>query len=496
MSGFTIGAAVIGVAGSVYSANKAGKASKAANQTAQQDLAFQRERYGDAQRYMNNASRSGNMAFRAGMSNMMNNAPGQITGSHATASMASASMATASQGQHYSGKHFDAQSVDARSFDMKSFDAEAKNYDAAQAGYQEVDMSGFLESFKEAMADNTQGLEAFQRRYGPIMDNVAEGIIKVSQERLSAMGRQQLTADAETLRKNFQHQMGVSGLARSGITVEAESRMAMDTAEQARNIDLNSHAQSQQLQAQGVNTLNSMEGIQQGILGRREQIAMTRGQGQYMGAAQDAQNATNTSHLNSQMTNAQRAYWAQAQTQVNMQNANLQTQASSQNAAQKTQVNMQNANNRTNVNLSNAQSKTNVSMTNAASRTNVSMGNAQMRTSVSQGNAANATNVSMQNASSQTQVGMHNAGVDNQVSMYNNSNNINHNNNISQAWMNRYQMDKGAANSFYAGVQAPNASNAINAQTAQAQGWNQQAAGFAGAAGTFAAKAWDTYNKE
>ncbi len=158
-----------------------------------------------------------------------------------------------------------------------------------------VDFSGFLNSFSDAMVTNGEALETFNRRYGPIMDNVAEGIENVSQARLSASGREQMSLDMETMGNQFKSQMAASGMGRSGMAVETEQRMAMQAMEQGRAIDIAAYEQAGVLQAQGVNTLNSMENQRQGIYQRSENIDQNKGQGLLQGAMTNASNATNAS---------------------------------------------------------------------------------------------------------------------------------------------------------------------------------------------------------
>jgi len=315
-----VGAAAVGT---IYSSKQASKASDKASQAAQQQLAWDKEQYNEAKTYLDREGRAANAMWSRGM-NVLNRSP-----SLATASFGTASMATA----------YDAQSYDMKAYQAKAFEAE---------------LDGFLQSFKEASETNDLSLSDFNRRYGNIMDNLETSILNVEQSRLSASGREQLMLDADTMKANFRQQMAKTGLTRSGITSEMEKRMAMDTQREARAIDVNSYAQSNQLQAQGTQALNSVFGIGQNIAMRDEMLSQNKASGLLAAAMQN-------SHL---------------QTNVSQQNANLQTQASAQNAQ-----------NRTNVSLANAANKTNVSRTNATNATNVSMGN-----------AANATNISAQNA--------------------------------------------------------------------------------------------------
>lgn len=176
---------------------------------------------------------------------------------------------------------------------------------------EEVDFSEFLLSFEEAINTNEQALTEFNRRYGSIMDNVADSISQISADKIAAQGREQLSLDAETIRNQFTEQMASSGIGRSGMSTEMEMRVQADVAEQARAIDVNSEFQANDLRNSGVQMLNSMEGLQQGIYQRGENIYQNQAAGQLQGAITDANNLT----------------------QVNMQNA-----------ANKTNVSMANAN--------------------------------------------------------------------------------------------------------------------------------------------------------
>jgi len=149
--------------------------------------------------------------------------------------------------------------------------------DAAQNQMQSYydDMMG---NFNDMSINNEQAVSEFSRRYGPIMDNVKQGIMDVSQARLASGGREQLSMDMETLGKTFDNSMAKRGLARSGLSIEADQRMQAETAQQARAIDVNSYAQAQQLQGQGIQQLNSMNNIYSGLQQQRQGIMGQKGQ--------------------------------------------------------------------------------------------------------------------------------------------------------------------------------------------------------------------------
>ncbi len=163
------------------------------------------------------------------------------------------------------------------------------------ANASKVDFSGFLSSFQAAMVNNEEALETFNRRYGSIMDNVVEGINNVSQARLSSGGREQLSLDMETMGDQFKSQMAASGMGRSGMAVDMEQRMAMEALQQGRAIDIAAYEQAGTLQAMGINSLNSMENMRQGIYQRGENIQQNQGQGMLQGATTDASNRTSAS---------------------------------------------------------------------------------------------------------------------------------------------------------------------------------------------------------
>ena len=297
MGGFMIGAAVIGAAGAVYSSNKASKSADKATAAAGEQLDWERDKHAQAEGVLSLEN-----AFSQGHYQM---AVGHVE--YGMGNLATAHLGTASE--------------------SKSMDAKAVL----------ADMDSFIDKFKEALGDNSEAMSTFERRYGPIMDNVADGIMNVSQERLSASGREQLSLDRNTIMKDMNQKLATSGITRSGINVEMSDRMNMDFAKQSRKIDVDSYSQAQGLQAQGAQTLNGMYGIGENIRGRREQINTVFGQGMLQGETANAQLATNT----------------------NVGNANRWTQNNQFNAAQKTSVSMQNAATQTNVSQVNAGIKNN-----------------------------------------------------------------------------------------------------------------------------------------
>ena len=214
---------------------------------------------------------------------------------------------------------------------------------ASSATASEVDFTEFISMFDKAIGENNTALTEFNRRYGSIMDNVADSVASITAESIAVAGREQLSFDAGTIRNDFTQQLAASGMGLSGMSQEMEMRIQADMAVQARSIDVNAEYQANDLRNQGVQTLNSMENIQQGIYARSENLYQNEASGLLQGAITDANNLTNTS-------------------------------------------------------LTNATNSTNVSMANAANATNVSMANAQNATNVSIGNATNSTNVSMANA--------------------------------------------------------------------------------------------------
>jgi len=150
----------------------------------------------------------------------------------------------------------------------------AGEYEKAMGEY----FDGFLDSFAPMLAENEGAMMDFQRRYGPLMDNVTEGIKTVSATNLAAQGREQLSLDMETLTGNMNASMASRNLGRSGISVESERRLASDAAQQARSIDVNSQQQAMQLQGQGIQTLNSMQNMEQGLKDQRLGIMGSQGQ--------------------------------------------------------------------------------------------------------------------------------------------------------------------------------------------------------------------------
>lgn len=388
---------------SAYSSSKSSsKSSDQAQQMSQDQLNWQMEQYGNSQTYLADLGVQGEAAWETGIAHLSSPLEQMIaqnyTAAHATASMATASMA--------------------QSYDMEAFKSEAFR----------VEMEGFLGAFKEASDSQEFSMEAFTRRYGNIMDNLEESILSVERSRFAASGREQLMVDADTMKANFRQALAQAGMTRSGVTVEAEKRMDMDIARQARAIDVNSYAQAGALQAQGVNSLNQVVGLGENIAARGEQIAQNKAHAMFQSASQNA---------------AQK-------TAVSQQWASLQTQASAQNAQNATNVSMLNANNKTQVSMANASNATNVSMFNAGATNNASQFNA------SANNAASMYNVSAANQQQQV---------------------------LGGAYLSKWNAYKGAENSFYSGVQAPSWDNSINAANTASQNAASSAAGYAQAGG-------------
>jgi len=298
-----IGSMIIGGIGSANAASKQARAQ--ANQ-----LAWEKEQYQESKDWFTDGAQEG---YDQAVDTLKFGAGG----------CAAAALATA---------------YDAQSYDMKSFMSEAYK----------TELDGFIEAFKDAENMNNLSMDTFNRRYGQVMDNVRQSILDVSQERLAASGREQLSLDAKTLAQNFDQEMIRKNMNRSGISVEMENRMTMEVSKQARAIDVNSYAQANQMQAQGVQALNSMTAQEQQIAQRGENIQQNKAQG---------------------ILNAK------------MQDANLLTQTSNSNAARQQQASQINATNRTNVSMTNASNRTNVSMTNATNKTNVAMNNARIASS-------------------------------------------------------------------------------------------------------------------
>ena len=309
-----LGSAVIGAVGSANAANAQSKAN--ANQ-----IAWEQEQYQNAQDHF------------AGRGSAYDDAVATLGGSFGTSSGCSGAAL--------------AQAYDAKSYDMKAFMSEAYK----------VELDGFLEAFKDAETVNNWSMDKFSRRYGSIMDNVKQNILDVSQKRLAASGREQLALDAKTLGQNFDQEMVKKGMARSGMSVEMEGRMQMEVNKQARAIDVNSYDQANQLQAQGVQALNSMTGIEQQIMQRGEQMHQNKAQGLLQAGMQDASMLTN----------------------VSMQNAANRQDASKTNAVNRTNVSMNNANNRTNVSITNATNATNKSIAAAKNATSKALGLARIQ---------------------------------------------------------------------------------------------------------------------
>jgi len=324
MSAIAIGAAVIGAGAAIYSSNKAskaqGKASDAAAASAAEDLAFQKDKYGKAEEYMKGAMYASGVEWVTADAHIGLSGVGYNPATLDTANLAKS----------------------------KAFLSKAETAQGVLS-----DFDGFLQSFKDAMGENSEAMETFSRRYGNIMDNVSDGIMKVSQERLSASGREQLSLDADQMRRDITQKLNVANMNRSGINLELQDRMNMDVEKMARKIDVDSYGQAQGLQAQGTQTLNSIYGIGNQIQGRREGLHMTKGQGM----------------LQNEQFNAQTG------TQVNMYNASNQQQANQFNAGQQQATSQWNAG-QTNQAMSSNMQATNTARAFAAQAQNTMYANA------------------------------------------------------------------------------------------------------------------------
>jgi hypothetical protein len=438
MSAWIMGAATVFSAGvSLYNSNKQSQASQAS-------VDWSKQMYGNSVNFFNSQQGRNEGLWSAGTNVLRRPAPtvegSYMEGSYADVQYASAAMASASLAEAFM----------AESYDMEAFRAEAYR----------VEMDGFLASFKEATESADLSLDTFNRRYGAIMDNLQQAVLDVERERFASQGREQLMLDADNWKKNLDDSIAKAGLARSGVTLEMQQRMDMEIGRQARAVDVNSYAQSGQLQAQTVGALGGLTALRESIASRQEAIALGRGQGQ----------------LN-----------------ASMQNAALKTQVSQQWAANQQQASMVNAQNKTNVSLANAQNKTNVSMHNSNMLTNVSLANAAAQTKVSMFNAGAYNQNSMFNASVDNAVSQFNASVDNSVNMFNTSNAINQQNALASAYLNRAQSGFNAESSFYSGVGQAGASGVGNAYSNQATAYGNAAAGWAQAAGYTFGKATENW---
>ena len=457
MSVATVGAAVIGAGAAMYASNKAskaqGKASDAAAASAAEDLAFQKSQYANAEAYMKGASGESQEQFAHGIKAISQSGGGYTAStidqsqlgkgafnSVTTLAPSTAHLATTAPGIAAPGIAAPAQ-VFTSDLALSDFD-------------------GFLESFKDAMGENSEALETFSRRYGNIMDNVSEGIMKVSQERLSASGREQLSLDADQMRRDITKRLNVANMNRSGINLELQDRMNMDVEKMARKVDVDSYGQAAGLQAQGTQTLNSMFGIGNQIQGRREGLNMTKGQGM----------------LQNEQFNAQTG------TRVNMYNASNQQQTNQYNAQQQQQNSQYNASNRQQIGMFNAQQNQQTSQYNAGVDNNTRQFNAQGNMVNSQYNAGAHNNAMLNNMQATNSARVFASQAQN--TMYTNA---------AQMYANRSQSRLTANNSFYGGVAMPDASNVINAHNSAADAAGKSAAGFASAAGNLAGKAYDAY---
>ncbi|RLC85896.1 MAG: hypothetical protein DRI37_07540, partial [Chloroflexi bacterium] len=197
-----VGAAAIGVAGSIYASNKADKASDKANATAQLDLEEQKRRYNEGKAFLQGQGLQGEEEW--------------------------------TKAQEYADQGMGLAHTQSSTYQRQSdkYGMKAGEYEDAMGKY----FDGFLDSFAPMLAENEGAMMDFQRRYGPLMDNVTQGIKDTSAASFAAQGREQLSLDMDTLTGNMNASMASRNMGRSGISVESERKLASDAAQQARSI--------------------------------------------------------------------------------------------------------------------------------------------------------------------------------------------------------------------------------------------------------------------
>ena len=295
-----LGGAAVSAYGSYKASQAQGKAMEQSNAMAQADLAFRKEKYAYADSYMQNGA------------NAVSNAEvGQALGY------------IGQSAQGYSAHGYSAQGYSATIVDLGSLE-KGKTYTSENIL---ADFDTFLEGFKEAIGENTKALDDFNRRYGNIMDNVADGIIKVSQERLSASGREQLMIDSDQMRKDITNRLNVANLNRSGINIELQQRMDMDIEKAARKIDVDSYGQAAGLQAQGIQSLNSMFAIGSQIQGRREGLYGMKAQAGLQNEQFNTGQANQTSRFNASQEQQSSQFNAGQSNQMMGMNAQMENSA-------------------------------------------------------------------------------------------------------------------------------------------------------------------------
>ncbi len=381
------GAAATGYA-AYSSSNSADKSSASANRLSQEDLAWQKERYATSKNHFRWQKDQARVDFQKATDR------GEEVVGEARA-----------QNKQYQGESdYYKHKADTYESTMEDFQTAGGQFMGRAADYEkqmEAHFGDFIDNFQTMLGTNDTAMADFQRRYGPLMDNVADGIVetqKFTANQFSAQGREQLSLDAETLSKTMNNQLASRNMGRSGMSIESERRLASDTMNQARSIDVNAQQQATQLnnmqeqqRNQNLNSLNQMQGMQQGLFDQRVGLQGQYGQGfQQMG--------NNMGQLSQQQIQQGQLMYNQGNTMGNM--------AGNYYGASQ----------------------------NMFGRGFASMNNAQ--------------------------------------------------NNIGNLYGNRASQNLGATNSFYNGVQAPNAANAINSLNNQASSQRADAAGYAQAAGT------------
>ncbi len=249
MSWVAVGVGLAGAAGAIYSSKKSGDASDSAAASTAEQIAWEKQQYFIGADKMEMAGTVGSALWQQG-SNI-----GYDT-----------LLRAQQQSAMYQTESADyKQKADIATQTMQGyFDNFLAGFDTMlnENASNRADVQGWG---SDARAIGEANLADFNRTYGNIMDNVKQGIMDVSSAQLSATGREQLSLDMETLGKTFDNSMASRGMARSGMSVEADRRMAMDTAQQGRAIDVNANSQAMQLQGQGLQNLNGMYGIGQNI---------------------------------------------------------------------------------------------------------------------------------------------------------------------------------------------------------------------------------------
>lgn len=426
-----VGAAA-GAIGSALGGSDSGGAT-ASNDTSAASLAMQQAAYDNSVAYFEGKDIETTIATGR---DYLALEPVMVTPAVATGYSATGHAATGYAAEGFEATGYEATGYAAEGFAAEGFAAESFNAEAAM-----VEMENFLESFNQALGANSDAIVTFNERFGPIMDNVQLSIEEVSRDRFAAAGREQLSLDMATLGNSFTQSMASKNITRSGLTVETEQRLASEAAQMARDIDVKSYEQAMALQALGVNTLNSMESIRQGVYARTEGIYMNEAQGYLNASMLDAQNATQVSMQNASLaTNASMAT-AQNMTQASMATAGNLTNASMATAGNMTNASMASAGNLTNASIASAQNMTDASRTTALNNTNASIAT-----------ASNLTNASIQSASNLTSASINSALLANQANLANASAVNDTRVNLANSFITPGMADLNATNTFYSGV--------------------------------------------